>query len=593
MSGPFASDAALAQVAATTPWHLERIHATGAHLAGLLGAGVPVALVDTGLRASHADLQGSVLTGYSVVNASWVTHDWLGHGTHVAGIVASRASGPTGPGVAPGAQLVPVQIFSTGTTTDAVLAAGIRYAGTRATIINLSLTAGGPVAVSAMQEAIARGGLIVAAAGNGAAAHPDWPARFARESWANGPGRDGALIAVGAVDRDNRLAAFSNRAGDAAPWFLVAPGVDIVSSDAYDETGHVAMSGTSMAAPMVSGTAALLKGHWPRLRAGQIAGILLATATDLGAPGVDAVYGRGLLDVEAAMRPVGPLRTMTAAGLQPLSGATLRLSAATSALAAAAGQGGLRVVGVDDFERDYATDAGAGVSSPSGMRLDAAFAGLDRRFNAASRTAKGTDRLSLEIDPPIGWSGSPYAATGGRATMPAVSVIARDGAGITGFGTGGTASRFFGLGGLTIDGFGTQVPLADVAALANPYLSLVPQATHVARGVQRVDTTFKAGVVAGVNAWEPGAGWGRVSAGAVVLEAAHAMPLGGTVALGYAVAQESGAYLGGVGVGPLSLGNRVRTDSLQASAAWPVAPATVLAGSVSVGYTPAVRAGPG
>src|SRR5207249_2159422 len=161
-----------------------------------------------------------------------------------------------------------------------------------------------------------------------------------------------------AVDANNNIASFSNRAGDTAAWFLVAPGVRVAST--YLNNQYAYMSGTSVSTPIVSGAAALIKQLWPTLRADQVANILFITATDLGAPGIDAVYGRGLLNVEKALQPVGTVTTSTWNGktIKVLDTAA-KPSAATSKLWSLAASGALQVVGLDDFKRDFKVDLGA------------------------------------------------------------------------------------------------------------------------------------------------------------------------------------------------------------------------------------------
>ena len=115
------------------------------------------------------------------------------------------------------------------------------------------------------------------------------------------PGYQNNWINVVAVDGDNRIAAFSNGCGASKNWCLAAPGVDIIIPDLGG--GRRTADGTSFAAPHVSGAAAVLKSAFPNMSPRQVAALLFATARDLGAPGVDDVYGRGLLDLENATRP--------------------------------------------------------------------------------------------------------------------------------------------------------------------------------------------------------------------------------------------------------------------------------------------------
>ena len=121
-------------------------------------------------------------------------------------------------------------------------------------------------------------------------------------------------LAVVATDLNNRIAPFSNGCGIARNYCLAAPGTRILSTfhrqEAGDkvERGYGIYSGTSMAVPMVSGALAVLKGRDSQLTAKQAVEIILKTATDLGAPGVDDVYGHGLLNLAKALEPQGAAR---------------------------------------------------------------------------------------------------------------------------------------------------------------------------------------------------------------------------------------------------------------------------------------------
>src|SRR5581483_10490472 len=178
------------------------------------------------------------------------------------------------------------------------------------------------------------------------------------------------MILVGAVDSAKNIASFSNRAGEACASaqgnckekdklkyrFLVAPGVNITSTAA--DGGYVTFSGTSMAAPMVAGAAALLQSRWTFLKKkpGTTADILLTTAEDLGAPGVDAVYGRGLLRIDRAMTSQG--RPMVSVGAT-VNGASFAAERSHITLSPAFGSGtaisnALKgIVFFDKFGRDF------------------------------------------------------------------------------------------------------------------------------------------------------------------------------------------------------------------------------------------------
>lgn len=215
------------------------------------GRGVTVAVLDTGVAADHPALAGHLLPGYNVLDpgappadASGVADsdgdgtldDALGHGTAVAGIVAA---------VAPGAAILPIKVLdSEGIGSVYGVAEGIRYAVDHgARVINLSLGMGSPSPAvdAALHYAGDRGVLVIAAAGNTGAQAPTYPAG-ARH-----------VLSVVATDGTDHKAPFSAYGSFAA---VGAPGVDIIAP--YYSGGYALWSGTSMAAPFVSGEAALI-----------------------------------------------------------------------------------------------------------------------------------------------------------------------------------------------------------------------------------------------------------------------------------------------------------------------------------------------
>jgi len=116
-----------------------------------------------------------------------------------------------------------------------------------------------------------------------------------------------SYVAVTALGTDGRIASYANKCGSASAWCIAAPGTDIISTDASDN-GYMIMDGTSMAAPVVSGSIALLQGYYPWLNTKNIAYLLLETANDSGVYANSAVYGKGALDLEAAVTtPIGGL----------------------------------------------------------------------------------------------------------------------------------------------------------------------------------------------------------------------------------------------------------------------------------------------
>ncbi len=270
-------------------WYLARIGAPVAWEGGITGGEVLVAVVDSGVDASHPDLRGRVERGYDFVDHDEDASDAYGHGTHVAGIIA--AAGDNGEGVAGlawRARILPVRVLDgSGYGYYSDIIAGIRYAADRgARIINLSL--GGGAQSQALQEAVdyarSKGCLLVAAAGNGGLDSLSYPAACE------------GVVGVGAVDTESRPASFSNR-GDALD--VVAPGVAIYST--YPGNRYASLSGTSMAAPQVSGALALLMSREPGLGVAEAESRLTGSARDLCDVGWDAYSGWGMLRVDGLL----------------------------------------------------------------------------------------------------------------------------------------------------------------------------------------------------------------------------------------------------------------------------------------------------
>jgi hypothetical protein len=342
---------------------LAAIRASSAYRAGATGRGVRVAVIDTGIDLDHPEFAGAI-SGASIDirsgNPGWVD-DRNGHGTAVAGVIAARRNGASMHGVAYESTLLAIRAEE-GCDQDGCwfnqsdLARATDHAvGNGARVINYSLAGAsglGPAFQAALSNAVAKGAILVFAAGNDGDPNPSYPAMFAASAAAGGQ-----AIAVGAVDAANRIAAFSNRAGGAQNAFLVAPGVGVVTTGKGG--GLVSADGTSFAAPHVSGAAAVLLDAAPYLSAKQVADLLLTTATDLGAPGPDAVYGRGLLNLEAALQPQGALVVPVGAEVgeqgAPLEATGLALGAAFGdALSGAALLGD--AIFLDGYGRPYAID---------------------------------------------------------------------------------------------------------------------------------------------------------------------------------------------------------------------------------------------
>ncbi len=263
------------------------------------GAGVIVAVVDTGVRCTHQDLAGRVLHGTDFVSPGGDgCNDQNGHGTHVAGIIAAAAGNGLGiAGGAPAVKILPVRVLdASGSGYSSNVAQGIIWAADHgARVINLSL--GGTTASngtrSAIQYANSKGAIVLAAAGNGGETGnaPMYPGAFPE------------AVAVAAVDQHLQHPSFSNSGSYVD---VSAPGVDIVSLWGSSNTAYATATGTSMATPYASAAAALVASINPKMTAAGIAGDLEGSARDLGAPGVDPFFGHGLIDPHSAVLRAEP-----------------------------------------------------------------------------------------------------------------------------------------------------------------------------------------------------------------------------------------------------------------------------------------------
>ncbi|MEV0730793.1 type VII secretion-associated serine protease mycosin [Polymorphospora sp. NPDC050346] len=271
-------------------WHLDFLNTSAAHRL-TSGQNITVAVIDTGTQA-HPDLRNNLLEGTDVMPGGNGDgqQDADSHGTAMAGLVA--AHGKTGNngalGIAPSAKILPIRNASSttiGSSDD--LAAGIEWAiDSGASIINISSSgAPSPRLRASVKRAIERDVLIIAAAGN----NP-------RDTQLAFPAILDGVVAVGAVDRNGNHSPTSVTGSKVE---IVAPGVDIVSTGLNG--GYRKGTGTSGAAAIVSGAAALVRSKFPDLSAEEVVHRLTATAVDKGPPGRDEQYGYGVLDLVAAL----------------------------------------------------------------------------------------------------------------------------------------------------------------------------------------------------------------------------------------------------------------------------------------------------
>ena len=316
---------------------LSRLHASHAYAAGGSGQGITVAIVDTGIDVDHPELAANIHPDSTdIVDAARGVDDLGGHGTAVAGAIAARRNGISVHGIAPEASLLAVRTDRAGSCPSACrfsqddLANATNYAAAHgAKVINYSLAATdlGTPFKNALVRAANNGTILVMAAGNKSLNNPEWPGQFAANGALKGRG-----IVVGALNANDEIASFSSRAGVAKNAYIVAPGVTVGTT--VMGGGEGTMSGTSIASPLVSGAAALILDLAPHLKAEEVVSLLLATARDMGDPGIDVVYGRGMLDLEAALAPSG---TVTVAAGDTVSGARQPLNTSSLTLGTAFG----------------------------------------------------------------------------------------------------------------------------------------------------------------------------------------------------------------------------------------------------------------
>lgn len=278
------------------PWNINLVKAPAAWKRGITGAGVKVAVIDTGI-ATHTDL--IVSGGASFVSGVVSFNDDNGHGTHCAGIIGARNNAVGVVGVAPQCSLFAVKVLnSAGSGAFSQIIAGMSWAlQNKMNVVSMSLGAnvpleGAPVALkAAVQQLLNAGITVVAAAGN------SFGSSF---PFVGTPGNIPGVIAVGAVDINSVIASFSSRGGTGNQVTISAPGVSVTSTFALPPNAYKSLSGTSMACPHVAGAVALVKQKFPFLTPAQIQAKLRGTATDLGVPGTDTTYGSGLINCDAA-----------------------------------------------------------------------------------------------------------------------------------------------------------------------------------------------------------------------------------------------------------------------------------------------------
>lgn len=424
--------------------HLLLTGADEAHDAGLTGKGVRIGVLDSGINRNHPALKGRVVANLAYINPNTnnlTVDDVVGHGTAVAQIIAGTPFGQWPGGIAPGAELVSARIISDKPPDDDgsgkgneingplglapihqdLIVRGVRimnnsWGGLYWT--NLSVTA---QIAAEYRPFINNGGLVVFSTGNSGFDDPSDTAALPSK-----PGTGGSMpaadlergwLAVAALDGDNPnlLAEYSNACGVAMHYCLAAPGTVIVTgtNDAPDRPQYWRWRGTSFSAPIVSGAAALVWEAFPWFTNDQVRQTLLGTATDLGAPGVDPVFGYGAVNIADAVK--GPAKldwgdfvARFNAGTYVFSnnlggpGALVKEGNGTLVLEAdAANAGGLEV-------RGGVLQAGGEVSGNVTIRTGGTY-----RFGAESQVHGGMDNAGRLELVPMGGPGRWYSVVDG------------------------------------------------------------------------------------------------------------------------------------------------------------------------------------
>lgn len=257
---------------------------------GFDGAGVTVAVIDTGVSSRHEEFRsGNVLPTVNMLRGV-PAEDSHGHGTFIAGMLgAARGNGVGVAGMVDGAAILPFKCFSGAGETDldyvvrAIYSAVDDY-GCDVINISLGMDADAGALRAAVDHAYEAGVIIVSAAGNDGTAALNYPAAY------------DSVVGVGSVDAENKVSAFSQRNKSV---FVTAPGEALISAGVQNPRAYVEWSGTSFACVHVTALAAVAKQYDKSIDAARFMSLLRQSAVDLGPEGYDESYGWGLVSAAA------------------------------------------------------------------------------------------------------------------------------------------------------------------------------------------------------------------------------------------------------------------------------------------------------
>jgi len=271
---------------AGSEWHLATIGATTAWDASQ-GAGVTIAVLDSGVDGTHPDLAARMVAGWNFYDNNADTSDVYGHGTAVAGTAAAATDNATGVAAVAGqARVMPVRVSDgTGYAYYSTIAQGLTWAADNgARVANISFSVVGSASVqNAAQYMKNKGGLVVVSAGNNGIDENLAPTT--------------TMIPVSATDSTDTRASWSSYGTFVA---LSAPGAGIVTTNRGG--GYGSWNGTSFSSPVTAGVVALMMAAKPALDGSQIESLLYSTAVDLGTAGRDPQYGYGRVNAAAAVQ---------------------------------------------------------------------------------------------------------------------------------------------------------------------------------------------------------------------------------------------------------------------------------------------------
>ena len=396
---------------------LDIIHANDAYARGWTGDGVKVGVLDTGIKCDHNDLKNNLTTvRYNNYYGDGCT-DTHGHGTQVAGVIAAEKNGVDMHGVAYDAEIhfgkigdgpsvwinqygpsLASQMADNGVVAINLSANTRMHNGTvdsmttiekdGSTLYYTNTNWYDAGSINEWKAVTDKGMIFVNSAGNQGKDIPAQPGNYATAVDDNGNLIfDGLIIIVGSPD------GYSNKAGHVCHdpiltngtftgcndtyltknYYIVAPGSNITTTDNGGVNATETKSGTSFAAPHVTGAIAILKQAWPQLSSQEIVQLLLTTATDMGEAGVDDVYGHGMLNLDNATAPQGTSSISSVSGTSNVSSTSMSTSSVVGDTFSSIDALDSTMI-VDSYNRDYYVDLNQTVSTQkNALTLDHNF----------------------------------------------------------------------------------------------------------------------------------------------------------------------------------------------------------------------------